>query len=1173
VILSEVAKETEDFYEDEVQDGIANCAKEQAEAWAQEAAETGQGQSEFIRRLLQLTGSLKDKRIAATRAGAMGTKTRLQPRFQKGMSSKYDAVVDARVRMEKQTFKDRSAAASKTFAAAEAENGQRRRLAAGWKPRFDPVTHSMYYENASTGEHSWEKPLEDARIDTSVVESPDAEVCLAALIGETAADDGEDNQPIVIDSGSMFVKAGFAGDDAPRAVFPSLIGRCKHAGIMVGMDQKDAYVGDEAQSKRGVLTLKYPIEHGIITNWDDMEKLWHHTFYNELRVAPEEHPVLLAVPPNNPRASAERMLQIMFETYRVPAVYLESQTNLELYASGRTTGLVISVGDQSIHASAIYEGYMLPHASLSTEFGGRHLTDFAMKIMTERGYSFTTTAERDIVRDIKEKLCYVAGDFDSEMKKSTQSTEVNTIYELPDGQVLTIGNERFRVPEALFAPCFVGLECPGIQDVAFHAIMKCDVDIRKDLYSNILIAGGSSCFPGIAERLQSEISRLAPSTMRVKVTCPPERKYSAWIGGSILASLRTFQQMWITKEEYDESGPNIVHRKCIGSGVGKVPTLTRSPCATFTPSSRVTGGEAATEEVSEMSNKTATSKATAVKDKSVVETSRLANPNVMLMRCGSLIQQGAKKACSAVRGVPLQCGNCGALPPPCSTDGARKVDDDFELVDYSVANNDSSSLRMLAGSCRFCGAAAAWSEAGIDPVAEEGSGGATYLLSPMPIEERADDLQVGVAPPMVIFCVDISASMSTTMKIDGAGSMTRLGSVQAAVASQLEVLERQEPQCIVVLVTFGAEVCIYTDGGNRSVVSRRAHDIEGDLVSKGQELGSECSEPVAEVGKRLQSTLASLKPCGNTALGPALAVGVGLASGRPGSKIVICTDGMANNGVGAIQKGKSNPFYGDIARRAAEEGTCISVITMEGEDCSMENLGTCADLTGGQVEMVDLQALSAKVGAMLANAVLGTSVELKVIAGCGIQAVSPTSVQKGDASVVLLPLGNATTSTDLTLELTASSEMCAQKDSVPVQLQLRYTRPDGEQVLQVFTTVFSLTESREQAENNINGTCAALFGLHKAARLAQTGEYRAARVQLISTCRLLQRAMHSLAHQESYISFIVQAEKLDGFMRERESQEMVFGKDGSSQCGRDDDASRSMYQMKSLSVREFEARR
>lgn len=376
------------------------------------------------------------------------------------------------------------------------------------------------------------------------------------------SDNDLEHAAIIIDNGSGLIKAGYTGHDAPDAVFPAVVGRPRHQGVMMGMGQKNFYFGHDAVSKRGILTLSHTIEHGYVTNWDDMEKIWHHVFHDQLGIDPAERSVMVTEAPLTPKADREKMLQVMFETFNVANMYVSNAAVLALYASGRTNGIVLDCGSGISHVTPIYEGYTLPHGIIRLDLGGRDLTDYLMKLLTERGYSFTTADEREIVNNIKEEMGYVAPDFKQEMQTAARNNSIERTYQHPDGKTIKIGNERFLCGEALFQPNLLGMESAGVHETLHDAIMKCNPDIRKDLYANIVISGGTTKFPGFAERLQKEISALAPKGTVVKVIAPPERAFSTWIGGSILCSLSTFPQMWINKNEYDEFGPTIVHRKC-----------------------------------------------------------------------------------------------------------------------------------------------------------------------------------------------------------------------------------------------------------------------------------------------------------------------------------------------------------------------------------------------------------------------------------------------------------------------------------------------------------------------------------------------------------------------------------------------------------------------------------
>jgi actin, other eukaryote len=372
---------------------------------------------------------------------------------------------------------------------------------------------------------------------------------------------------IVIDNGSGMVKAGFAGEENPRCVFPSIIGKPKYKNMMKyatsvsaqTSDKNNIYVGDDAREKRGILKISYPIEHGIVTNWDDMEKIWQHTFETQLRVDPTGKKVLLTEAPQNPRQNREKMIEIMFEKFNVGASYVAVQGVLSLYASGRTTGIVLDIGDGVTHTIPVYQGFCIPHAITRYDLAGRDVTDYMKTLLQSKGHNLYTSSEREIVKDIKDKYCYCAQNYDEEIKLF-ETKNMTKPYSLPDGSQIMIGDEMFKSAEVLFNPDLIGKEIKGIDFAVHDSIQRTPIDVRKDLYSNIVLSGGTTMIKNLDKRLEKELNFLKTGRLNVvKIIAPAERKYSVWIGGSILSSLESFNNAWITKYEYDECGSQIIH--------------------------------------------------------------------------------------------------------------------------------------------------------------------------------------------------------------------------------------------------------------------------------------------------------------------------------------------------------------------------------------------------------------------------------------------------------------------------------------------------------------------------------------------------------------------------------------------------------------------------------------
>ncbi|NIQ05687.1 MAG: actin family protein [Candidatus Korarchaeota archaeon] len=376
----------------------------------------------------------------------------------------------------------------------------------------------------------------------------------------------EKEQPVVIDVGTGYTKAGVAGEEEPRIVLPSTVGFPKYEAAMPEEEAylKEYYVGRDATNMRGVLKLRWPVEHGIIEDWDAWEKLISYTYYNALGIHPDERPILLTEAPYSPRKNRERMAEIMFETFDAPALYVETQALLSLYSSGSTTGLVIDSGEGVTHIVPVNQSFLLRHAIKRINIAGRDVNRKLRELLKASGFYLDSSGGREIVRDIKEKLTYLALNYEKEMDKAKKVPKsIAEEYVLPDGQVVELVDERFRAPEIMYKPMMIGEESDPLSRVVYEAIMECDVDVRPQLYRTIALSGGNTLIKNFPERLEEEVKKLVPDRAKdmIQVEAMPDRQYAVWIGGAILASLPAFQDMMITKKQWEKEGSSVLFKR------------------------------------------------------------------------------------------------------------------------------------------------------------------------------------------------------------------------------------------------------------------------------------------------------------------------------------------------------------------------------------------------------------------------------------------------------------------------------------------------------------------------------------------------------------------------------------------------------------------------------------
>ena len=418
----------------------------------------------------------------------------------------------------------------------------------------------------------------------------------------------ESNAVIVLDNGSGYLKAGYSNQTSPDICIPALVGReILRYGEKIDLNKiketkkkseqkklikqmikerhlKEIMIGDEIIGFRSLLELSHPVTEGIITDEEDLFKLWDYTLTQKMGIEdPSEKKIIVTEAPLNPISNKIKIFEILFEKIGVGAINVEPQAKCSLFAEGIDTGIVLDSGDGVTHCIPVSDGAILKHNIERMDIAGRHITEYLVRLLQKKGYAFNSSADFDFVRELKEKYCFVSNDIENDRRLERETSFYNSYHLLPDETRIRISDEKFEAPEILFNPSLIGKEYDGIPYMMMKSINKCPIDCRKGLYSGIVLSGATTLFPGFASRIENEIKKLYKETalklakekkikININVIDSPKRKYSVFIGASIIANhynTEGNEDYWITRDEWlecedtgDYTKENLIKNKC-----------------------------------------------------------------------------------------------------------------------------------------------------------------------------------------------------------------------------------------------------------------------------------------------------------------------------------------------------------------------------------------------------------------------------------------------------------------------------------------------------------------------------------------------------------------------------------------------------------------------------------